>query len=446
MRLLTLVTVATAGLVVAQPGLHQHRRHQGLHEKRVANPTPADSAPATVTIYEFNGQQISVNDVQRGIENGTLVYVENEGLSSAVPNAIHATSAPALIAPASSAPVAKAQSVSSAITNALPSSAPVVKAQAVSSSVSSAAPSVSAPVQNSVHDTTSTSSSTFTSNGVNSDFPDGQIDCSTFPSQYGAVSLEWLGLGGWSGIQSPGSTSGGFGNIMTVVSGQCNGQNCCSEGSFCSYACPAGYQKSQWPSTQGATGQSVGGIQCSNGKLHLTNKAMSSKLCMAGATEIPVMIKNTMTSNSAVCRTDYPGTEGETIPLDATPGSTQNLTCPDANNYYNWQGGKTSAQYYVNPAGVSVADGCQWGSSANPWGNFAPLNLGVGYSGGNAWLSMFQNLPTTNQKLDFTIELVGDNGQFDNMSGKCKYQNGQYCSGDNYENCNSGTGCTVSIS
>lgn len=30
------------------------------------------------------------------------------------------------------------------------------------------------------------------------------------------------------------------------------------------------------------------------------------------------------------------------------------------------------------------------------------------------------------------------------MSGKCQYKAGQYCSGDNYDNCNS-DGCTVSL-
>jgi len=132
--------------------------------------------------------------------------------------------------------------------------------------------------------------------------------------------------------------------------------------------------------------------------------------------------------------------------LDAQPGTTNNLTCPEGDNYYQWQGLKTSAQYYVNPAGVAVQQACQWGSPEKPYGNYAPLNLGVGYSAGNAWLSIFQNQPTTNAKLDFTVELVGDNGGYDNLVGRCKYENGKYCNGDNYENCSpTGNGCTVSL-
>jgi hypothetical protein len=106
-----------------------------------------------------------------------------------------------------------------------------------------------------------------------------------------------------------------------------------------------------------------------------------------------------------------------------------------------WEGSHTSAQYYVNPAGVSVEDGCQWGSNANPWGNYAPLNLGVGYSNGAAWLSIFQNAPTTDVKLDFDVEIQGDG-----ISGTCRYSNGQYCGGANYDDCSSSTGCTVSCS
>lgn len=137
--------------------------------------------------------------------------------------------------------------------------------------------------------------------------------------------------------------------------------------------------------------------------------------------------------------TSSEGTESETVPLNVEPNTTDNLTCPDADKYYKWTGSSTSAQYYVNPAGVAVKDACTWGSNANPWGNYAPLNLGVGYSNGAAWLAIFQNAPTTDAKLDFTIEIVGDG-----VSGSCKYTNGKYCSGSNYETCSSTTGCTVS--
>lgn len=97
----------------------------------------------------------------------------------------------------------------------------------------------------------------------------------------------------------------------------------------------------------------------------------------------------------------------------------------------------------MNPKGVGVEQACQWGDAGSNVGNNAPMNLGVGYSSGSAWLSIFQNSPTTTTKLDFTVEIVGNNGGFDNLSGRCKYSNGQYCSGDDYQTCSSTTGCTV---
>lgn len=115
------------------------------------------------------------------------------------------------------------------------------------------------------------------------------------------------------------------------------------------------------------------------------------------------------------------------------------VTCPEESDYYDWEGKMTSAQYYVNPYGVSIKDACQWGSKSSNLGNFAPLNIGVGYTGGRAWLSIFQNAPTTNAKLNFTVEVVGDA-----LSGRCRYHDGQYCEGDNYETCNTSDGCTVS--
>ena len=130
-----------------------------------------------------------------------------------------------------------------------------------------------------------------------------------------------------------------------------------------------------------------------------------------------------------------------TIPLNTQPGSTNPLTCPSEDSYYRWQGKSTSAQYYVNNMGVSVQGRCWWNKPGSNNGNYAPVNLGVGYSAGQAWLSIIPNKPTNpDAQLNFEIELQGEQ-----MSGKCKYSKGQYCSGDNYENCG-GDGCTVCIS
>lgn len=397
---LALLAVAASCASVHAHAGHAHHQHMHFHEKRVPNPT-VDIVPGpTVTSYVLNGLPISVQEVREGIANGTLVW---------------ANGAPAVVAQPSSYPASTASPTS------------VWSSSTSSWSSPSAAWSPPASQQ-------SSAPSSGGGSGVDTPFPSGQLSCDTFPSDYGAVPAPWLGLGGWTGIQNPGSNNGGFSDIETLTSG-----GSCGEGMFCSYACPPGYQKSQWPSTQGATGQSVGGIQCSNGKLELTNPGLANTLCISGDSPVNVQVQNTLGQSVAVCRTDYPGTESETIALNCPAGGTQPLTCPNAATYYTWQGAHTSAQYYVNPAGVSVSDACTWGSSANPWGNWAPLNIGVGYSNGAAWLSIFQNAPTTSASLDFSVEIQGEN-----MSGTCRYSNGQYCGGANYDQCSSTTGCTVS--
>jgi hypothetical protein len=438
-----IIALVGAVAVSAAKPAHNHG-HQHVHHVRRDEPekVATEYAPGpTVVVYELNGSFITEEEVQQGLKNGTLVLASDGQLSSAAPSSYASSTQAPYVAPSSSS---SSSSWSS-------SSAWIEPASVASSSSSSESTTSSAYVAPSSYaEPSSTSSekaapSSYSSgnndddddnhpgNGLDEDFPDGELDCSDFPDQYGAIPVDWMGLGGWTGVQSPGSILGGYGNIKTALHG-----DGCTDGAYCSYACPAGYQKSQWPTTQGATGQSVGGIKCQGGKLYLTNPSMSKKLCMTGATEVDIKVENKLSKNVAVCRTDYPGTEGETVPLNTKPGKTYPLTCPNADNYYNWQGGKTSAQYYVNPAGVSMSDACQWGSAANPWGNFAPMNLGVGYSNGRAWLSIFQNAPTTDAKLEFTVEIKGG----DDMSGTCKYSNGQYCS---QNGCSSTTGCTVSF-
>lgn len=77
--------------------------------------------------------------------------------------------------------------------------------------------------------------------------------------------------------------------------------------------------------------------------------------------------------------------------------------------------------------------GCQWGDGSQPVGNWAPINLGVGQVNGK-WLSIFQNSPTTNKKLDFNVKITGDN-----LSGDCRYENGKFYS----DTTSNDSGCTV---
>lgn len=64
-----------------------------------------------------------------------------------------------------------------------------------------------------------------------------------------------------------------------------------------------------------------------------------------------------------------------TIPASLNPASSEpyDLACPNADSYYQWQGKKTSAQYYVNKAGTSLSDACTWNSEGSDMGNWAPV-------------------------------------------------------------------------
>ncbi|CCK68605.1 SUN family protein NCA3 KNAG_0B01580 [Huiozyma naganishii CBS 8797] len=246
-------------------------------------------------------------------------------------------------------------------------------------------------------------------------FQDGTIACSDFPSGNGVVSLDWLGMGGWASIQDS--------NGQSVTS--------CSEGNYCSYACDSGMAKTQWPSSQPASGASLGGLICKDGFLHRTNTDADS-LCQSGENVASVVNKGS-SGSVALCMTDYPGSENMVIPTVVGEGSTEPLTVVNSDSFYTWQGKKTSAQYYVNNAGVSKEDGCVWGSAGSGVGNWAPLVIGAGSSNGQTYLSLIPN-PNNGDSANFNVKIEGTSGS--NVQGDCKYENGSFSGGD---------GCTVSI-
>ncbi|KAJ5794572.1 hypothetical protein N7457_001171 [Penicillium paradoxum] len=417
----TVAALATAGLATAHGHGHAH------NHKRVTE-TETVSVPGAV-VYDFvvmdpskSGapQSISIDEACKGLANHEFEWLDTAVVAACPPSSTDtpiSTSAPALSTISSIAP-AILQEISAVIVPASSTST----AEPTSSSTSSAAATSSA--------SSSSSSSISGAKGLTADFPDGEIDCSEFPSDYGALPLDYLGLGGYSGIQYITLLDDLVSDIVTAVTGdKCHG------GAMCSYACPPGYQKSQWPTAQGSTGQSVGGLQCKLGKLYLTNKN-HKQLCIPGVGDVHV--KNKMSEDVAVCRTDYPGTESETVPLAAAPGSVHDLTCPDGDNYFLWEGKVTSAQYYVNPKGISTEKACQWGDGSEPIGNWAPINLGVGYTSNGKFLSIFPNAPTTTETLDFNIKLEGDG-----LSDECRYENGKFYDSNGPISGNSG--CTVGV-
>lgn len=418
----TVAALATAGLAAAHGHGHGH-----VH-KRAAETEASAAGPV---VYDFvvmdpssssDPQSISIEEACAGLANHEFEWLDS-AVAAACPSSSSAAPTSTSASSSTSAPTTTA-TVAPAILQ--ETSAVIILASSTSSAVATSSSTTAAAATSS-----SSSSSSSGATGLTADFPDGEIDCGDFPSDYGAIALDYLGLGGYSGIQYVTFLDEVISDIVTAVTG-----DECHHGAMCSYACPPGYQKSQWPSVQGSTGQSVGGLQCkSDNKLYLTNDNYK-QLCIPGVGGVHV--KNQMSDNVAVCRTDYPGTESETVPLSAVPGVVHDLTCPDGEDYFLWEGKVTSAQYYVNPKGVSTEKGCQWGDGTESIGNWAPINLGVGYTSSGKFLSIFPNTPTTTKALDFNVKLEGDD-----LSDECRYEDGKFYDSNGLISGNSG--CTVSF-
>jgi hypothetical protein len=435
-----LILAATlAASVAASPSHHHHQHHHAKKEapakveKRDPSVVTEVVVGATTTVYQLDGKIVDPATAKAGIADGEYIVV-GETTPTYVPPPPPPPPASSSAASSSSAGNMQAQFFEEAVTSSAAPSPTSTSSSSSSSSTSIPPP----PPTTSAKPPTSSAAPPKSSapaqppsggTGLNADFPSGTISCDHFPSDYGALALEWLGTGDWSGIQFvPGysSSSTSISEIITGVSGQT-----CGKGAMCSYACPPGYQKTQWSAAQGATLQSIGGLFCNaDGFLELTRPS-HPKLCEAGAGGVTV--HNDLDDSVCTCRTDYPGIESMVIPACANPGQSIPITNPNESDYYVWDGKSTSAQYYINKKGYGVADSCVWNSPLDPKGagNWAPMILGVGKTAdGTTWLSIFPNLPTSNAPLDFNIEMTGD------INSKCSYIDGVWTGGSN--------GCTVS--
>lgn len=348
------LTAAAARLILAQP--HGHAHH---HKKHIENVSVVKRDMITVYVNQ-SGDVMDLEDVCTGLAAKKLRFKDGDAPSDLCNKPEPAPSTTAAPEPTTSAAGAAFYEAS---TTEEASSAEPTPTKAASSSVEQATPS---PKQG--------YSGGKDAKGLDSEFPDGELDCSTFPSDYGAVAVDYLGHGGWIGIQKCTIANDFVQDIVTGISG-----DGCVDGAMCSYACPPGYLKSQWPSTQGATGQSVGGLECSGGKLRLTNPGLSTSLCIKGTGGVKA--ENKAGDVVSICRTDYPGTESETVPTVVDPGETEELACPNSDSYYKWKGMPTSAQYYLNPIGTGPEEACQWGTPGTNVGNRAPINFGVSKKG-----------------------------------------------------------------
>ena len=304
-------------------------------------------------------------------------------------------------------------------------------ASSTSSSSSEAASSTSSSSSSETASSTSSTSTSTSSGGIYGDleayvdptvtFEDGVVACTDFPSGNGVIAIDWLDFGGWSGIENVEDNSTG---------------GDCRDGVYCSYACQPGMSKTQWPSSQPSSGVSVGGLYCDDGYLYRSNTD-TDYLCEWGVEAAYAV--NELDEAVAICRTDYPGTENMVIPTYVEAGSTLPLTVVNEETYYKWEGQMTSAQYYVNNAGVSYEDGCIWGDSSSDVGNWAPLNFGAGWvSSGSSGISYLSLIPNPNNETppNYSVKIVANDDS--TMNGECYYADGYY-NGDGSD------GCTVAL-
>jgi hypothetical protein len=282
-----LVSAILAGSTVAA----SHQKHRHFHEKkRDVNAEGHYVETKTVLMYSYNGKTMDEATLCKGLEDGTVQWVGND---------------PPRPECNKSAPVAKpdhAAKVDSGVFHQKPSHSSSAAKQS-----HPVPPKPSAPKPSSSDDSDSGAHDLENSN-TDKEFPDGEIDCSTFPSDYGAVPVPWAGYGKWSGIQHAQMSGNAVSHLATADKGKGCQPGPDGSDAFCSYACPAGFQKSQWPQNQGGAGYavSVGGLRCgSDNKLYLTNAGLSKKLCTPGTGDLT--ISNKLGKGAAVCRTDYPG-------------------------------------------------------------------------------------------------------------------------------------------
>lgn len=347
-----ILAVATLAGVAAAYDRHGHAHFHQDAERDVETVVVNDVA----TKYLFDGKEVAYADVCHGLANGTFVWDPNTP-DKPVCNVKAPSPSPTLVPIPAPVPSAAA----------LLQQAPSPSAKAAST----------APVVDNNNNIPINSNflSLLASNpGVNDDFPDGQLPCSFASLQkYGAVPLNYLGRGGFTAIVSAKIVDSAISNLSgNLASG--------GDGNYFSYACPAGYMKAQWPPQN--SDQTVGGILCSNGVFHLTNPG-STRLCTAGAGSVAAV--NKVGRVIAICNTDYPATEDETVPTRVAPGGSAKLAITDSGKFFKHIGSMTSAQYYLNPAGYDIQEVCTWGKNdGRGVGNWAPVNLGLGTDGNGA--------------------------------------------------------------
>ena len=299
---IALLAISTSAAAVAQHG------HRHVHERR--QPTPAvvtQTVTVPVEVYEYNGLSLPEEEVCEGIVNGSLHWAANGRSPPDCDSYLASLTVEQAPTPAVAPVPPPLSTTAKASSTSLATPSKVVPHPSAPASATPAAPAVTPPTASPSAAPSTGGGFLSTNPNVSVEFPDGEIDCSTFPSGYGAIEVSWVGHNGWTGVQYADFSDNAVSGLSTGIGGDGCADSSDGSTTFCSYACPPGYQKSQWPSIQGNSSMavSVGGLRCENGKLWLTNPSLSTYLCVEGTGKS--FVSNKLSDSAAICRTDYPG-------------------------------------------------------------------------------------------------------------------------------------------
>ncbi|KAL4750684.1 hypothetical protein BDW72DRAFT_109917 [Aspergillus terricola var. indicus] len=180
----------------------------------------------------------------------------------------------------------------------------------------------------------------------------------------------------------------------------------CEPGSYCPYACPPGQVSMQWDPD--ATSYSYpmsmnGGLYC-NEDGEIEKPFPDKPYCKDGTGAVEAV--NKCGDVVSFCQTVLPGNEAMLIPTLVEKVST--LAVPDLNYWC-----ETSAHFYINPPGKDPKTACVWGTSSNPWGNWAAYVAGANTDGdGNTFVKIGWNpiyledtTPFRSMRPDYGVEI-----------------------------------------
>lgn len=222
----------------------------------------------------------------------------------------------------------------------------------------------------------------------------------------------------------------------------------CKPGNYCPYACPPGEVSVQWDPK--ATSYSYpmsmrGGLYCDDdGKIH--KPFPDRDYCESAAGVVKAF--NKAGKSVSFCQTVLPGNEAMLIPTLVE--KLADLAVPGKSYWCS-----TAAHYYINPPGVSAEEGCIWGTSSNPVGNWSPYTAGTNMDGdGSTFLKIGWNpiylettTPFRDERPKFGIEIECDGDECKGLPCKIdpEIHDVNEMSGHSFTGAGGAKGCVVTI-